>query len=85
MSVVSATPATSTQPVIIHIVSASTPVKCLPLMVPADDAYLSEFHLELDTKLRTFTMRLGNTIQRKLDWAPGANLFNILRDCRSAA
>ena len=85
MSVVSATPATSTQPVIMHIVSASTPVKCLPLMVPADDAYLSEFHLELDTKLRTFTMRLGNTIKRKVDWAPGANLFNILRDCCSAA
>lgn len=82
MSIASTTPTT---PVIIHIVSATTPVQCLTLKVPADDAYLSEFHLELDTKLRTFTMRLGNTIRRKLDWAPGANLFNILRDCRSAA
>ena len=82
MSVTSATP---TQPVIIHIVSASTPVQCLVLMVPADNVYLNKFHLELDTKLRTFTMRLGNTIKRKVDWAPGANLFNILRDCRSAA
>ena len=81
MSITSATP---TQPVIIHVVSPSTPVKCLTLKVPVDDEYLSEFHFELDTKLRTFTMSQGNTIRRKLDWAPGANLFNILRDCRSA-
>ena len=82
MSITSATP---TRPVIIHVVSSYTPVQCLTLKMPADDEYLSEFHFELDTKLRTFTMRLGNTIRRKLDWVPGANLFNMLRDCRSAA
>ena len=82
MSITSATP---TRPVIIHVVSSTIPVRCLTLKVPADDGYLSEFHFELDTKLRTFTMRLGNTIRRKLDWAPGANLFNMLRDCRSSA
>ena len=82
MSITSATP---TRPVIIHVVSSHTPVRCLTLKVPADDEYLSEFHFELDTKLHTFTMRLGNTIRRKLDWAPGANLFNMLRDCRSSA
>ena len=76
---------TPTQSVIIHVVSSSTPVRCLTLKVPADDEYLSEFHFELDTKLRTFTMRLGETIRRKLDWTPGANLFDMLRDCRSAA
>ena len=82
MSITFATP---TRPAIIHVVSSSTPVGYLALKVPADDEYLSEFHFELDTKLRTFTMRLDNAIRLKLDWVPGANLFNMLRDCRSAA
>ena len=78
-------PATPTRPVIIHVVSASTPVGLLTAKVPVDDEYLSEFHFELDTKLRTFTMRLGDTIRHKLDWTTNANLFDMLRDCRSFA